>query len=67
MAHALTITDDDSAPEVSFEIATADHGEADGTFEVFVILSHASAGLISVDYQIAGTATGPGAGPLQLK
>jgi hypothetical protein len=62
MAHALTITDDDSAPEVSFEIATADHGEADGTFEVFVILSHASAGLISVDYQIAGTATGPGAG-----
>ena len=55
---AVTVTDDDTRPEVSFELPSSSAREDDGTHNVTVNLSPSPTAAITVSYTVGGTATG---------
>ena len=58
--HTYTITDDDSAPTVSFNTSASNGDEDISSVDIAVDLSAASSNDISVSYAVTGTATGSG-------
>ena len=56
-ASTLTITDDDDAPSVSFDLATQSINEGAAATDVVVSLSGASGRSITVPFTVSGTAT----------
>ncbi len=52
----LTITDDDDAPSVSFQLPGQTASEADSPFSVVVALSAASGKIVTVPFTVGGTA-----------
>ena len=58
--HTYTITNDDAAPTIDFNAATASGNEAATSFNVTVDLSAASGVAATMDYALTGTATGGG-------
>jgi len=59
-AHTFTITDNDSAPVVDFELTSSSGLESVSTKAVTVDLSAVSGQNATVDYAVTGTATGSG-------
>ena len=57
-SQTLSVTDDDSAPTVTFDAATSTAAEGDGTFTVGVTLSAVSGLDATIPYTVSGTATG---------
>ena len=58
--HTYTITDNDDAPVVDFELSTSSGLESVSSKSITVDLSSVSAQNITVDYAVTGTATGSG-------
>ena len=58
--HTFTITDNDNAPVVDFELTTSSGLESVSSKSITVDLSSISAQNVSVDYAVTGTATGSG-------
>ncbi len=54
---AVTVTDDDQLPVVSFASSSSSAGEAAGTHDVTVALSPSPTAAITVGYTVGGTAT----------
>ena len=59
-AHTYTITDNDAAPTVDFNVTASSGAESVNSKAVTVDLSAASAKDITVDFAVTGTATGGG-------
>ena len=59
-AHTYTITDNDSAPSVDFEVISSSQLETSSSKALTVDLSSVSAKNVSVAYSVSGTATGSG-------
>ena len=59
-AHTYTITDNDSAPVVDFNITSSNGAESSSSKALTVDLSAASSQNVTVDYAVTGTATGSG-------
>ena len=58
--HTYTVTDDDNAPLVDFELTSSSGAESVSSKAVKVDLSAASAQNVTVNYAVTGTATGSG-------
>ncbi|MEC8798206.1 MAG: Calx-beta domain-containing protein [Pseudomonadota bacterium] len=58
--HTYTITDNDNAPTVDFELTSSSGAESVSSKAVTVDLSAASSQNVTVDYAVTGTATGSG-------
>ncbi len=58
--HTYTITDNDSAPVVAFEVTSSDGLESVSSKDISVNLSEASGQSVTVNYAVTGTATGSG-------
>ncbi|MBV6646352.1 MAG: hypothetical protein KI790_12935, partial [Cyclobacteriaceae bacterium] len=58
--YTLSITDNDPAPTVQFNVVASSNVESLTNPSIFVVLSTASGEDVSVDYTISGTATGGG-------
>ena len=58
--HTYTITDDDNAPLVDFELTSSSGAESVSSKAVKVDLSAASSQNVTVNYAVTGTATGSG-------
>ena len=59
-AHTYTITDNDSAPVVDFNTTSSNGAESVSSADLTVDLSAASGQDVTVNYAVAGTATGSG-------
>ena len=59
-AHTYTITDNDDAPVVDFNITSSNGAESTSSKALTVDLSAASSQNVTVDYAVTGTATGSG-------
>ncbi|MFL2724911.1 MAG: Calx-beta domain-containing protein, partial [Gammaproteobacteria bacterium] len=59
-AHTYTITDNDDAPTVDFNISTSSGAESVSSAALTVDLSAASSQNVTVNYAVTGTATGSG-------
>ena len=59
-AHTYTISDDDDAPIVDFNIITSNGAESTSSKAITVDLSAASGQDVTVDFALTGTATGGG-------
>ena len=59
-AHTYTITDNDDAPTIDFNITTSNGAESVSSAALTVDLSAASSQNVTVDYAVTGTATGSG-------
>ena len=60
MVHTYTITDNDDAPAVSFELTTDGQSESESGQDIQVSLSAISSKTVTVEYTVGGTATGSG-------
>ncbi len=58
--HTVTITDDDSAPNVQFNTGDTAVEEDEGSYNIYVKLSTASEATTTVEYTVGGTATAGG-------
>ena len=58
--HTYTITDNDSTPEVDFNITSSSGAESVSSADLTVDLSAASSQDVTVNYAVTGTATGSG-------
>ena len=58
--HTHTITNDDGAPTVAFNVTSSSETEATGNQNLAVDLSAASGQAVTVSYTVTGTATGSG-------
>ncbi|MFY0594755.1 YDG domain-containing protein, partial [Roseivirga sp.] len=58
--HTFTITDNDDAPTVQFDIATDSQSESEETQDLPISISGASGKTVTVNYAVTGTATGGG-------
>ena len=58
--HTYTITDNDNAPVVDFELTSSSGAESVSSKAVTVDLSAVSSGNVTVNYAVTGTATGSG-------
>ena len=65
-AHTYTITDNDDAPVVDFNITSSNGAESTSSKALTVDLSAASSQNVTVDYTVTGTATGSGTAPRTL-
>ena len=59
-AHTYTITDNDDAPTIDFNITTSSGAESVSSAALTVDLSAASSQNVTVNYAVTGTATGSG-------
>ena len=59
-AHTYTITDNDDAPTIDFNITTSSGAESVSSAALTVDLSAASSQDVTVNYAVTGTATGSG-------
>ena len=60
LVHTYTITDNDSAPVVDFNVTSSNGAESVSSKDLTVDLSAASGQNVTVDYAVTGTATGSG-------
>ena len=60
IVHTVTITDDDSAPIIDFNLTSTSGDEASSSKSIIVDLSSASGKDVIVDYTVTGSATGSG-------
>ena len=60
VVHTVTITDDDSAPIIDFNLTSSSGDEASSSKSIIVDLSSASGQDVTVDYTVTGSATGSG-------
>ncbi len=60
VVHTVTITDDDSAPIVDFNLTSTSGDEASSSKSIIVDLSSASGQDVTVDYTVTGSAIGSG-------
>ncbi len=60
VVHTVTIQDDDSPPDIDFDLTSSSGDEANASKSITVNLSAISSKDVTVDYVITGTATGSG-------
>ena len=60
VVHTVTIQDDDSPPDIDFDLTSSSGDEANASKAITVNLSAISSKDVTVDYVITGTATGSG-------
>ena len=60
LVHTVTITDNDSAPIIDFNLTSTSGDEASSSKAIIVDLSSASGQDVTVDYTVTGSATGSG-------
>ncbi len=60
VVHTVTIQDDDSPPDIDFDLTSSSGGEANTSKAITVNLSAISSKDVTVDYVVTGTATGSG-------
>ncbi len=60
VVHTVTIQDDDSPPDIGFDLTSSSGDEANASKAITVNLSAISSKDVTVDYAITGTATGSG-------
>ena len=58
--HTVTIQDDDSPPDIDFDLISSSGTEANASKTITVNLSAISSKDVTVDYAVTGTATGTG-------
>ena len=58
--HTYTITDNDSTPTVDFNATSSSGAESVSSKAITVDLSGPSSEIVTVDYEVTGTATGSG-------